>query len=229
MLVRLPRAPVLSGGPRRKTQLFSGTLYMAASSKIPPYQSKGSQKFKTLLQVPVFLGSSPLCHHTKSENPSDTTSFQLVLPDGHGYELVSSVRALVPQKFSVEEELMHVKHVEVKSPHVGVMWKFGRGVISSGPPAVLTGEGVKMPRIFEAVREIYRNIFGIASFEKVDRFRSEIQLAGHPVRVLKKKGAKFNWSTEAQDSLDKIKRTLTEAPVLQLPNFTEQFNLFTKC
>ncbi|GFU54905.1 transposable element Tcb2 transposase [Trichonephila clavipes] len=55
-----------------------------------------------------------------------------VRPDGRGYELVSSVRALVPQKFSVEEELMHVKHVEVKSPHVGVMWKFGRGVISSG-------------------------------------------------------------------------------------------------
>ncbi|GFY25048.1 hypothetical protein TNCV_2692391 [Trichonephila clavipes] len=54
------------------------------------------------------------------------------VPDGHGYELVSSVRALVPQKFSVEDELMHVKHVEVKSPHVGVMWKFGRGVISSG-------------------------------------------------------------------------------------------------
>ncbi|GFT52350.1 hypothetical protein TNCV_1065431 [Trichonephila clavipes] len=53
-------------------------------------------------------------------------------PDGHGYEIVSSVRAVVPQKFSVEEELMHVKHVEVKSPHVGVMWKFGRGVISSG-------------------------------------------------------------------------------------------------
>ncbi|GFU08784.1 hypothetical protein TNCV_991291 [Trichonephila clavipes] len=53
-------------------------------------------------------------------------------PDGHGYELVSSVRALVPQKFSVEEELMHVQHVDVKSPHVGVMWKFGRGVISSG-------------------------------------------------------------------------------------------------
>ncbi|GFU79294.1 hypothetical protein TNCV_2138171 [Trichonephila clavipes] len=53
-------------------------------------------------------------------------------PDGRGYELVSSIRALVPQKFSVEEELMHVKHVDVKSPHVGVMWKFGRGVISSG-------------------------------------------------------------------------------------------------
>ncbi|GFY12409.1 hypothetical protein TNCV_1798311 [Trichonephila clavipes] len=108
-----------------------------------------------------------------------------LLPDGHGYELVSSVRALVSQKFSVEEELMHVKHVEVKSPHVGVMWKFGRGVISSGPPAALTGEGIKLPFVFEAVREIYRNIFGLASFEKVDRFQSEIQLAGHPVRGLR--------------------------------------------
>ncbi|GFS60908.1 hypothetical protein TNCV_2002521 [Trichonephila clavipes] len=48
-----------------------------------------------------------------------------------------------------------------------------------------------------------------------------------PSYRLKKKRAKFNWSTEAQDSFDKIKRALTEAPVLQLPNFTEQFNLFT--
>ncbi|GFW62609.1 hypothetical protein TNCV_1886561 [Trichonephila clavipes] len=43
MLVRLPRAPVLSGGLRRKTQLFSCTLCMAASSKTPPHQSKGAR------------------------------------------------------------------------------------------------------------------------------------------------------------------------------------------
>ncbi|GFS95741.1 hypothetical protein TNCV_251261 [Trichonephila clavipes] len=79
MLVRLPRAPVLSGGLRRKTQLFSGTLYMAASSKTPPHQSKDPQKFNTPLQVPVFQGSSLSCHHTNSENPSDTTSFHSVL------------------------------------------------------------------------------------------------------------------------------------------------------
>ncbi|GFX69855.1 retrovirus-related Pol polyprotein from transposon 17.6 [Trichonephila clavipes] len=48
-----------------------------------------------------------------------------------------------------------------------------------------------------------------------------------PLYRFKKKEAKFNWSTEAQDSFDKIKRALTEALVLQLPNFTEQFNLFT--
>ncbi|GFT01201.1 retrovirus-related Pol polyprotein from transposon opus [Trichonephila clavipes] len=37
----------------------------------------------------------------------------------------------------------------------------------------------------------------------------------------------LNQSTEAQDSFDEIKRALTDTPVLQLPNFTEQFNLFT--
>ncbi|GFT64959.1 hypothetical protein TNCV_3947261 [Trichonephila clavipes] len=80
MLVRLPRAPVLSVGLRRKTQLFSGTLYMAASSKTPPHQSKGPQKFNTPLQVPVFPGSSLLCRHTSCEKPSDTiSSFHSVL------------------------------------------------------------------------------------------------------------------------------------------------------
>ncbi|GFT11578.1 hypothetical protein TNCV_4356171 [Trichonephila clavipes] len=43
MLVRLSRAPVLSSGLRRKTQLFSGTLYMAASSKTPPKVLRSSK------------------------------------------------------------------------------------------------------------------------------------------------------------------------------------------
>ncbi|GFW66565.1 retrovirus-related Pol polyprotein from transposon 297 [Trichonephila clavipes] len=44
---------------------------------------------------------------------------------------------------------------------------------------------------------------------------------------LKKKGAKFNWLTPTQNSFNKVKLALTETPVLQLPNFQEQFNLFT--
>ncbi|GFS61009.1 retrovirus-related Pol polyprotein from transposon 17.6 [Trichonephila clavipes] len=35
-----------------------------------------------------------------------------------------------------------------------------------------------------------------------------------PLYRLKKKGAKFNWSTKAQDAFNKEKRSLTEAPVL---------------
>ncbi|GFR03625.1 hypothetical protein TNCT_127781 [Trichonephila clavata] len=86
MLVRLPRAPVLSGGLRSKTQLFSGTLYMAASSKTgeggrfpPPHQSKGTQKFKTSPQVPVLPESSLLSRHASCEKPSDSTSVHSVL------------------------------------------------------------------------------------------------------------------------------------------------------
>ncbi|GFT70234.1 hypothetical protein TNCV_3456831 [Trichonephila clavipes] len=40
---------------------------MAASSKTPPHLSKGPQKLKTPLQVPVFPGISLLCRHTSCE------------------------------------------------------------------------------------------------------------------------------------------------------------------
>ncbi|GFU28297.1 hypothetical protein TNCV_99711 [Trichonephila clavipes] len=78
MLVRLSRAPVLSGGLRRKTQLFLRTLYMVASPR-PHLTSPKILRSSNPAQVPVFPGSSPLCHHTNSENPSDTTSFHSVL------------------------------------------------------------------------------------------------------------------------------------------------------
>ncbi|GFV22561.1 hypothetical protein TNCV_2077531 [Trichonephila clavipes] len=69
---------------------------------------------------------------TVESDPTASTPTQPSTRSGRKVHLPTSVRALVPQKFSVEEELMHVKHVEVKSPHVGEMWKFGGGVISSG-------------------------------------------------------------------------------------------------
>ncbi|GFS97231.1 hypothetical protein TNCV_715801 [Trichonephila clavipes] len=60
------------------------------------------------------------------------SELQRIEPGGHGHELVSDVRALVPLKPSVEEKLTHVKYIEAQSPYVGVVWKFGKGVISSG-------------------------------------------------------------------------------------------------
>ncbi|GFX10394.1 uncharacterized protein TNCV_1867891 [Trichonephila clavipes] len=142
-----------------------------------PLQSSASQQIGQSKHKVGACGVNNQASAVLAGNELPFVAFSLS-PDGHGYELVSSVRDLVPQKFRVEEELMHVKHVDVKSPHVGVMWKFGRGVISSG-------ESTKLPFVFEAVREIYRSIFGVASFKKVDRFRSEIQLAGKPVRGLR--------------------------------------------
>ncbi|GFX46446.1 hypothetical protein TNCV_239081 [Trichonephila clavipes] len=64
--------------------------------------------------------------------PTNNTAIRTILPGGHGHELVSSVRALVPLKPGPEEELMYVKSVEAQSPQVGVVWKFEEGFISSG-------------------------------------------------------------------------------------------------
>ncbi|GFU36571.1 hypothetical protein TNCV_2830111 [Trichonephila clavipes] len=72
MLVRLSRAPVLSGGLRRKTQLSRYPLH-GRFLQDPTSPVKDPQ-FKTPLKMPVFPGSSPLCHHSKSEKPSDTAS-----------------------------------------------------------------------------------------------------------------------------------------------------------
>ncbi|GFT26289.1 hypothetical protein TNCV_263431 [Trichonephila clavipes] len=66
MLVRLSRAPVLSGGLRRKTQLFSCTLH-GRFLQDPTSLVQRSSEVQNPAQVPVFPGSSPLCHHTKRE------------------------------------------------------------------------------------------------------------------------------------------------------------------
>ncbi|GFY13750.1 hypothetical protein TNCV_4961201 [Trichonephila clavipes] len=84
----------------------------------------------------------PWLHPAETERSLERVSLILILKErlvsGHGSLMVvvmNSCPVFEPwyqKKFSVEEELMHVKHVDVKSPHVDVMWKFGRGVISSG-------------------------------------------------------------------------------------------------
>ncbi|GFU30396.1 hypothetical protein TNCV_2717161 [Trichonephila clavipes] len=57
MLVRLSRAPVLSGGLRRKNSAFSGTISVHGRFlQDPTSPVQGPQKFKTPRQVPVFPG-----------------------------------------------------------------------------------------------------------------------------------------------------------------------------
>ncbi|GFW87257.1 integrase catalytic domain-containing protein [Trichonephila clavipes] len=84
---------------------------------------------------------------------------------------------------------------------------------NSGPPAALTGEGIKLPFVFEAVREIYGNIFGLASFEKVDRFRSEIQLAGHPKDELKIVAEELNLTVPEGAKIADLKSLIVNSDV----------------
>ncbi|GFX35743.1 hypothetical protein TNCV_745361 [Trichonephila clavipes] len=116
----------------RNRALPNTTLQRGDTSQVLPSMRSPSSALVaplTGLFTHKSLRDARIFRPTREASKTDDTEF---FPDGHGYELVSSVRALVPQKFSVEEELIHVKRDEVKSPHVGVMWKFGRGVISSG-------------------------------------------------------------------------------------------------
>ena len=48
-----------------------------------------------------------------------------------------------------------------------------------------------------------------------------------PMTSILKKAKSFNWTTEAQQSFQKLKDTLVNAPILQLPDFTKLFTVLT--
>ncbi|GFS88626.1 retrovirus-related Pol polyprotein from transposon 17.6 [Trichonephila clavipes] len=48
-----------------------------------------------------------------------------------------------------------------------------------------------------------------------------------PLYQLKRKPVKFIWSKEAQTAFEKLKQSVTKAPVLKLPDFSISFELFT--
>jgi hypothetical protein len=51
----------------------------------------------------------------------------------------------------------------------------------------------------------------------LSRFISRLDEKGLPLYRLLKKHERFSWTTEAQDALDKLKASLTHAPILTPP------------
>jgi hypothetical protein len=51
----------------------------------------------------------------------------------------------------------------------------------------------------------------------LSRFISRLDEKGLPLYRLLKKHERFSWTTEAQDALDKLKASLTHAPILKPP------------
>src|SRR6266508_3957850 len=70
-----------------------------------------------------------------------------------------------------------------------------------------------------------RKFMGLYNYYR--KFIKDLSKLSKPLRQLLKKHVKFFWRPKEQETFEKLKRILTEAPVLLFPNFDKPFNLCT--
>src|SRR6266498_1273255 len=75
------------------------------------------------------------------------------------------------------------------------------------------------------------DVTGIRKFMRLcnyyRKFIKDLSKLSKPLRQLLKKDIKFFWEPKKQETFEKLKRILTEAPVLLFPNFDKSFRLCT--
>src|SRR5512136_2986103 len=103
--------------------------------------------------------------------------------------------------------------------------KFLGHVISSGGVAVDPSnvESVLSWKQPKNVSEI-RSFLGLAGYYR--RFIEGFSKLARPMTELLKKEKKFRWSTACEDSFQEMKKRLTTAPVLTLPDIRKDFEIF---
>ncbi len=70
-----------------------------------------------------------------------------------------------------------------------------------------------------------RAFLGLASYYR--RFIKDFSKVANPMFELLKKDIKFKWTQEHQEAMNHIKRKLTQAPLLQAPDWNKPFILQT--
>ena len=95
---------------------------------------------------------------------------------------------------------------------------------------IITENGIlPEPTKLDAVNKfpVPKNVKGIQSFIGLAgyyrRFIDNFSKIARPLTKLTKKDEKFSWSTEQQNAFETLKNKLTTAPVLQYPNFEQEF------
>jgi hypothetical protein len=68
-----------------------------------------------------------------------------------------------------------------------------------------------------------RSFLGLADFYR--RFVRDFSTIAAPLHGLTKNGVPFQWGLAQQQAFEALKSKLTQAPLLQLPNFEKTFEL----
>ena len=69
-----------------------------------------------------------------------------------------------------------------------------------------------------------QSFLGMARYYR--RFIEGFSKLAKPMTALLEKNAKFVWSKQCQDSFEELKKRLTSAPVLILPDLTKSFSIY---
>ncbi|WVZ63496.1 hypothetical protein U9M48_013123 [Paspalum notatum var. saurae] len=78
-------------------------------------------------------------------------------------------------------------------------------------------------KVLEVVKEV-RGFLGLAGYYR--RFIESFSRITKPMTSLLEKGVPFIWTKERQDAFDELKKRLTTAPVLTLPDLTKSFTVY---
>ncbi|WVZ87903.1 hypothetical protein U9M48_034478 [Paspalum notatum var. saurae] len=78
-------------------------------------------------------------------------------------------------------------------------------------------------KVPEVVREV-RGFLGLAGYYR--RFIESFSRIAKPMTSLLEKGVPFHWTKERQAAFDELKKRLTTAPVLTLPDLTKSFTVY---
>ena len=92
----------------------------------------------------------------------------------------------------------------------------GKGV-ATDPHKVEAVTGWPIPKSVKQVR----GFLGLAGYYR--RFVRDFGKIAQPLTALLKSSGSFQWTWEAEQAFNKMKNALSTAPVLALPNFTEEF------
>ncbi|WVZ97730.1 hypothetical protein U9M48_043244 [Paspalum notatum var. saurae] len=95
-----------------------------------------------------------------------------------------------------------------------------KGGIMVDPSKVSSVMDWKVP---EVVKEV-RGFLGLAGYYR--RFIESFSKIAKPMTSLLEKGAEFIWNKERQAAFDELKKRLTTAPVLTLPDLTKSFTVY---